>query len=269
MTLKHRLALSAVTVAAVLGSTSHLLQSKSDPPLMVPPAPTAAPAAAAPDCTPVLKLKALDHAMIGLELRAPCRPDERVVLRHGGLAITAKTSAKGALFTEIPALTAEATVAARFADDSTVEATVAVPEAAQALRFGVQWMADDGFQLHAFEGGADYGGAGHVSAATPHTPPRGGTMQGGWLVRLGDASLDPPLLAEVYTYPRDPKGVEVVVEAAVTEATCARALIGETLTMTGPTAVVTDLTVTMPDCAARGDILALKNLAPDMTLALR
>lgn len=136
-----------------------------------------------------------------------------------------------------------------------------MPEVASLRRFGVQWMADDSFQLHAFEKGASYGQPGHVSA--------GGQDGGqGRLTVLGDAGVENPMLAEVYTYPADATlPVEVVVEAAVTDKTCARELIGETLTSVAGAAYVTDLTVATPDCDAAGDILVLKNLVPDMKLA--
>mgnify|MGYP006147623581 CR=1 FL=1 len=60
-----------------------------------------------------------------------------------------------------------------------------------------------------------------------------------------------------------------VVEAAVTEATCGRELLGETLTSRGGAVEVAELTLAMPDCAAAGDILVLKNLVPEMTLAAK
>ena len=48
--------------------------------------------------------------MIDILLSAPCRRDERVVLRHAGLAVTYRTNAAGALFASLPALSAEAAV---------------------------------------------------------------------------------------------------------------------------------------------------------------
>ena len=220
-------------------------------------------------CPVTLDLAARENALIAVTLLAPCHPDERVVLRHGGLAIAAKTSATGALFIDIPALETGATFSVRLADDSTVQASIDVPEAAALSRFGVQWLADDTFQLHAFEDGADYGTPGHVSAQNPGQLLPGTPVKGGWLSRLGDPTLDLPMLAEIYTFPKGGTDVDVVVEATVTEATCGRELIGETLTMIGGTSYVTDLTLAMPDCAAKGDILVLKNLVPDMKLAAK
>jgi hypothetical protein len=93
---------------------------------------------------------------------------------------------------------------------------------------------------------------------------------GGFLSLLGDAATDNPLLAEVYTFPADPAAKpEVVVEAAVTDKTCARELLAETLSSSSSSGsvFVTDLTLAMPDCDAVGDYLVLKNLFLDLNMA--
>lgn len=236
--------------------------------LDIAPTPQAAPEVATADCTAVLDLAAQDHAMIAVTLTAPCRTGERVVLRHGGLVFTARTSDTGSLFTTLPGMESGAGVTVLFGDGDMVEATVDLPDLAAYRRFGVQWLADDAFQLHAFENGADYGADGHVSAAAPHLPLAGIAGTGGFLTVLGDAGVDLPMLAEVYTWPADAAvTVDVVVEAAVSDTTCGRDLLGETLTSSGGVSLVTELTVAMPACDAMGDILVLKNLVPDMTLA--
>ena len=219
-------------------------------------------------CTLSLDLLPEPSAMIGITLLAPCRAHERVVLRHGGLAVTAKTSGNGALFVSLPALNEAASVTIRFSDGQVVEGAVSVPDAAQLRRFGVQWMGDDAFQLHAFETGADYGEPGHVSAADPHLPLAGADAAGGFLSVLGDDQVDLPMLAEVYTYPStNAAPVRLVVEAAVTKVTCGREILGETIADAGGEITMTDLTLTMPDCSAIGDILVLKNLDPDLKIA--
>lgn len=234
------------------------------------PAPAVAeePAASANACDVTLDLMAEPNAMIGITLIAPCNPNQRVVLRQGGLAVTGRTTSTGALFTALPAFETQAVVEASFADGSSVGAEIAVPDLATLRRFGVQWQADDAFQVHAFEGGASYGKPGHVSAADPQRPAPGLTANGGFLNLLGDASTENPLLAEVYTFPADPAAKpDVVVEAAVTDKTCGRELLAETLTSTGGSVFVTDLTLAMPDCDAVGDYLVLKNLVLDLNMA--
>jgi hypothetical protein len=76
------------------------------------------------------------------------------------------------------------------------------------------------------------------------------------------------MMAEVYTWPAD-AAVSVVpsVEAVVTDATCARELLGETIHAADGKVTIKDLTLAMPDCDALGDILVLNNLVPDVTLA--
>ena len=155
-----------------------------------------------------------------------------------------------------------------FSNGDAYDATIAMPEVADLRRFAVQWQADDAFQLHAFENGASYSDTGHVSGADPHRPAAGAPAKGGFLTLLGDSTSENPMLAEVYTFPADAQiNAEVVIEAAVTDTTCGRELLAETLSSTGGGVLVTDLTVAMPECDAVGDYLVLKNLVPDLNIA--
>lgn len=221
------------------------------------------------DACPVsLELSNADNALIAVTLVAPCHADERVVLKHAGLTVTAKTTLTGALFADMPALVKDAQVEVMFKDTTSVAASVTVPELAGLRRFAVQWQQDDAFQLHAFEDASDFGGPGDVSAASPHQPIAGAPAKAGFLTLLGDATTDLPMLAQVYTYPKDSQiKPEIVVEAAVTEATCGREVLGQTLQTAAGTVKVSDMSLAMPDCDAVGDYLVLKNLVPDMTIA--
>ena len=216
---------------------------------------------AALDCPIKLELLAQPGAMIGLTLLAPCQPDQRVVLKHAGLAVTGRTSASGALFTTLPALTGTAEVDVVFVDGARARATLPVAEFADVRRFAVQWQDEDAFQLHVFENGAGYNQPGHISATTT-----GASTDSGGVIALGDATVDLPLRAEVYTF--GPAAmIDLVLEAAVTSGTCGREILGETIFAKGGSVEITDLTLAMPDCNAVGDILVLKNLLQDMTLA--
>lgn len=245
-------------------------QAKAPTRLAAPPVLTAALALTPSEiaCPTQLDLAVQPLAVLGLALLAPCHASERVVLRHGGLAITAKTSATGSLFLDLPALARDGAVSVLFADGTSASARIALPELVNFRRFGVQWLAGDAFQVHAFEGAADYGSPGDVSRANPQLPQPGVPAKGGFLSLLGDDQVDLPMLAEVYTYPASADApVRLVVEAAVTAQTCGRELLGETLSSEAGAATVTDLTLAMPDCSAIGDILVLKNLAPDLKIA--
>lgn len=251
------------------------LPTRADPLPATPHAPTAdaavgAGAVAADDkaCPMTLDLLADNNAMIGITLIAPCRPNERVMVKHAGLSITGKTSASGTLLIELPALEADARLELSFADGEKIGSRVEMPEVKGMQRFAVQWLDQDAFQLQAFEDGADYGQPGHVSAAATHRPAPGLPATGGFLTVLGDASVDLPMRAEVYTFPG--RGTaEVLLEAAVTAETCGRELLGETISAIGGKVDVKELTLAMPECDAMGDILVLKNLVPEMKLAAR
>lgn len=225
--------------------------------------PAALPAAGAETCPVTLDLAVVPGGMIGITLIAPCAPNSRVVLKHEGLAVTGLTTANGALFTSLPAMVVLSKVEAILADGSAAQGTIEVPESVQFRRFGVQWQGDDTFQVNAYENGASFGGEGHIYGVQPGMA----SDAGGFLQILGDPAAPLPLLAEVYTYPAAAIPVKVEVESAVTEATCGRELIGETVAAQNGRVVVTDLTLAMPDCSAVGDFLVLNNLAEDMTLA--
>ncbi|WP_160144546.1 hypothetical protein [Pseudogemmobacter humi] len=217
--------------------------------------------AAAPDCTPALAVAAAPGALLSLSLSAPCNGGESVSLRHGGLVIAAALDTQGSLRLDLPAFEAAGQVSALLEGGGFASAAAKV-DLTGYRRFAVQWMADDAFQLHALEQGADYGAPGDVHAGNAASP------EGGALMRLGDPALPVPMLAEVYTWPTG-KAVSVrpVVEAAVTATTCGRELAGETVSLSSGRVTVQDLTLTMPGCDAIGDILVLNNLVPEMTLA--
>lgn len=217
-------------------------------------------------CDPSLALAELPGAMIGVTLLSKCRPDARVVLRHAGLAVTARTTATGSTFATLPALLPDAEVTVLFEDGTRLSAEIGIPSAVGLRRLAVQWQADDSLALNAFEDGAVfYGSAGHVFAAAPGQP-SDGAVDGGFLTLLGDAGVAMPLLAEVYTFPAG-EDAEIVIEAAVTDATCGRELLGEMLKSDGRAVETEELTLSMPDCSAVGDYLVLKNPGSDTKIA--
>lgn len=220
------------------------------------------------NCPVRLGVMANAQATLDLTLVAPCRASERVVIRHGGLAVTGMTTLTGSLFTSIPGMDAAGEVSVLFGDGVEVNAADALTDLALYRRFAVQWMADDTFQINAFENGSVFGGEGHVSSANPHRRLANVPMESGYLDVLGDASAPLPMLAEVYTFPIDPADpVDLTIEASVTAATCDRELLGEVLLSEGGTTTKTDLTMATPTCDAIGDVLVLNNPLPDLKLA--
>ena len=230
---------------------------ENTPPAAARPAPAQADA-----CRATLDVVPGANGMLDLTLLSPCKPSTRVVLRHGGLAVTGRTSTGGALFTALPAMEASGEVSAMF-PDGTIAHGAAPVNLSGLHRFAVQWMADDQFGLNAYQGGAAWGTPGHVHAGARGLP----EAATGWLMPLGDASVDLPMLAQVYTWPAKPGDVAIDIEAPVTEATCERELLGETLESQAGVVVRSDITLAMPDCTAVGDFLVLNNLSVGMTTA--
>ncbi len=219
-------------------------------------------------CGREMDLAVITDAIIEITLLAPCNPNQRLVVRHDGLAITAKTTASGSAFLQIPALNSTGDVRLRFADNTEIIGAIPVPEMAGKRRFAVEWMATDTFGLHAFENGAGYNGVGHISATNPGKLPLSAKPDGGYLMILGEADVVQPMLAEVYTYPQDKTvPTEVSVEAEVSAQTCGREILGEVISSQDGIAKVSDLALAMPDCSALGDVLVLNNLVSDLTLA--
>ncbi|SFD66445.1 translocase [Roseivivax sediminis] len=224
------------------------------------------------DCEVTLEATPIAGALVRLQLASPCRNGTRVSLHHSGLMITETTDEDGALTIDMPALTGNAVFIASFDDGGGAVAQASVSSLPFYDRVVLQWQDRSALELHAREWGADYFGDGHVwhdAAGTLEEAVRG---QGGFLLRLGDASLPDPRLAEVYSYPagtsvRDGE-IAVSVEAEVTEMNCGADIAAQTLdTRAGAELAVRDLTLAMPDCEAVGDYLVLKNLIEDLKIA--
>jgi hypothetical protein len=263
-----------------LGELSPVLRSRTDvpaAPLLRPaepsqPAPEVRPGAlpaspatgdvaveAAQPCRPVLTLAAAPGAMIHAALDAACAAGARAVIRHEGLSFTVRVGDDGRLDLALPAFADPATVTVQLPDD-TASARVAVPGVAAFERFAVQWMGDDAFQLRAWRDAA-----GTVPAAAAATAGPGGDA----LVRLGASGVAAPILAEVYTFPAgaEPGDVRLDIEAAVTDATCGRDLIGETLQLSHGQLLLRELTMPMPGCDAIGGALVMENPQAPLSVA--
>ncbi len=228
------------------------------PPVAAPPAP----AEQADACRVTLDVLAGANGMLDLTLLSPCAPSTRVVLRHGGLAVTGRTSTGGALFTALPAMDAKGEVSAMFPDGKIALGASPV-DLSGVQRFAVQWIGDDRFGVNAYLDGAAFGTPGHVHAGANGQA----DAPTGWMIPLGDATVDLPMLAEVYTWPAKTADIAIDVEAPVTEATCNREILGETLESRAGAVASVDITLAMPDCTAVGDFLVLNNLLAGMTTA--
>lgn len=251
--------LPEVTPSGALPSAAPGLANS--PPPMTAPTPDAAAQAGSAEiaCTVDIALIAQPGAMIDMGMLAPCRPNERVLVRHAGLVVTGVTSAAGTMVATLPALSKNAEVVVTFPDGVSVTQTASVPDLADFDRFAVQWSESDAFQLHAFADGAKSGDSGHISAASP----RRAQPEGGFLTLIGDSQAPRPLLAEVFTWPKGTPALsgafDLTIEAAITPQTCNREILGETLQFIGGKTLTRDLTIAMPSCEFVGEFVALQN----------
>ena len=147
-----------------------------------------------------------------------------------------------------------------------------VPDLDDYYRVGLQWNEDRALELHALEFGATYGEAGHVWHGNAGSVERAVSGAGGFVSTVGAADVDSPMLAQIYTLPRDTLGdagnVRLTIEAPVTEANCGLDTLARTLELEedGSVAVI-ELTFTFPGCDAVGEYLVLQNLFEDLRVA--
>lgn len=210
-----------------------------------------------PACTLRLDLVTAPEAMIDLSLSAPCNLGERVVIRHSGLEFTGSIGADGRLRAQVPALQPEALVAVYVGGSEIVLGKIAVPEVAEFLRVAIHLPSFAQFDLRADEGGQVY-------VASKTTPGNGKHR----IVWLGQGKTDNPLVSQVYSVPlREFSNPEVTAELRITPATCGQTLAAEIVTSRSGRITRTVREVAVPLCGTAGDILVLKNLLPDLTLA--
>ena len=192
-------------------------------------------------CAITLALQAAPDAMVNLALAAPCNPDQRVVIRHADLSFTARTDAGGQLSALLPALQSPAVVATYLDTNKVVLAEVPVPDLADHLRFAVQLPYPAQFDLTA--------------------------QAGGQVLTLGSSRVAQPLLAQVFSAPVTASHPDLTVALRVTAELCGRTIAAETVLSRGGSAAHRITDVVIPLCDTSDDILLLKNLAPDLTLA--
>lgn len=210
-----------------------------------------------PACALRLDLAAAPEAMIALSLRAPCNMGEKVVIRHSGLAFSGSIGADGHLRLSVPAMTANALVAAYVGNSEIILGQVAVVEAEQYVRLAVQMPAETRFDLRADEDGQVY--------VANRQVPGMGTQR---IVQLGQGRAEGQLVSQVYSAAlKDFGSAELTVELRITPESCGRTISAEIITSRAGRVSQAGRDVVVPLCGTAGDILLLKNLLPDVTLA--
>lgn len=211
------------------------------------------------------------HAMVSLDVYAPCAVSQRFTLHHNGMMFTQSTDAEGEARLMIPALAAVSVFIVAFDSGATAVTSAAVPDAGLYQRAVLQFEGAGGLDLHVQENGAGFGASGHKWAGQPGDP-SDLDIGAGYLIELGDNSSIKPRLAQVYTYPVNDRTADTTVsfsvEAAITPANCGQDLAAQSLQSDefgGLDAV--DLVMTMPGCEAVGDLLILGNMFADIQVA--
>lgn len=211
-------------------------------------------------------------AMIAYQLNAPCFASSRVMITHNGLSFVNVLSEEGTLDLLIPALSEEVRIVAVFPDSLKSITTTHAKSVSLYDRVIVQWEGDATVQVHAREFGAQYGDDGHVWSGAARDFSAVAEGRGGFLTALGDASLNDPRRAEVYTFPSaiDESGTDVnlTVEAEVTEDNCGKRIQTSAMQFSaGKRVFAQEMSLSMPDCGSVGRFLVLNNLLQNLTVA--
>lgn len=210
-----------------------------------------------PVCALRLDLAAAPEAMIDLTLRAPCSIGESVEIRHSGLAFSGSIPADGRLQVSVPAMTANALVAAYVGKSEIILGRVAVTEVERFFRLAVHMPAEIQFDLRADEDGQVFTASGQMTGT--------GLQR---VLQLGQRRVEDGLISQVYSATlMDPGNPELTAEVRITPETCGRTVSAEVITSRAGRVTHDLREVAMPLCGTSGDILLLKNLLPDVTLA--
>jgi len=213
-------------------------------------------------------------AMVRLTVDAPCLPSEHVTIHHHGIMFSEVTSDKGQLSLTIPALAQDASFIVAFPLGEGTVAKTSVPEVSEYDRTVLQWKGDAGFQIHAREFGAAYGSTGHLWQETPGSLTKVEMGEGGFLTRHGNTSSAEPLMAEIYTFPRNIQNrtgdVLLTVEAEVTAENCGLEVEAQALELLPDGQIRSrNLILPVPSCDSVGSFLVLNNLLENLKVAAK
>lgn len=213
--------------------------------------------------------EAMPGAMVALDIIDACAPETRVDITHGALRFSARTDAMGLLTLDIPAMETPAFFTVRLETGAEETTLAGLPDLIDHTRAAITWTGDFGLQLHGYLGNAAFGETGHVWQDNPGSVADVAIGAGGFLSLLGDPDLPQPLLAQVFTIPRDLRDdLSLVVEVPITGTNCNRPVRAQGLQVRPGGPVETwPVTMTLPGCEAVGEFLLLQNLFRDLRLA--
>ncbi|MEM6938611.1 MAG: hypothetical protein AAF943_10355 [Pseudomonadota bacterium] len=225
------------------------------------------------DCAISVQTTLERAAMVHLEISAPCLPNEKLTVHHNGMMFSEVMSERGTLSLDVPALAEEAVFIVAFPSGEGAMASLPVHTLQNYDRAVLQWPGHTGFELHAREFGAGYGDVGHRWAGQAGDLEAVTKGESGILTRHGNSTLDDPLMAEVYTFPKNVDGrsgeVLLTVEAEVTQENCGLEVEAQSLEMQADGQIRSrTLLLPVPGCDSIGSFLVLNNLLQDLKVAL-
>lgn len=212
------------------------------------------PRAAQPADCDVVAVTAPDvRGAVALTIMSECRANAPFSVNHSGIMFSAQTDDKGMALLSVPAMAADATFFITFEDGKSLATTTYAPNAERYNRVVFQWEGHEGAYIKETDTISDL--------AT--------------VDRIGADVGEIPRFAEIYSFPADLNltdgldGIDLV--ADVTERNCDQDLIAESFTIF-PGVIdlkFKDIRITLPDCHALGETIALNKILGEQTLAAR
>lgn len=223
-------------------------------------------------CALDVRVKPIFGARVALKLNAPCHPDVTVTIKHAGLQFKERLTANGTLEMKIPAFEEYSRFDIELSDGTTSTVGAYIAGLSALERVGIAWNGADDTFLHALQNGAKLGGSNHVWRVAPSSFAKSRMNGGGYMMVLGDPTLDNAQLAQVYTLPNRPRKRAQIVELQI-ETLRAETACGEDMALrvahhrANSGAGQSALSVQLPACDAAGSSLVLKNALKDMKVA--
>ncbi|OCX59833.1 hypothetical protein BFP70_18090 [Thioclava sp. SK-1] len=199
---------------------------------------------------PLFTLTADAQAMVSIGVIAPCYADQSAQVDVAGLRLDVALDSSGLWIGQVPAMAREIDASLILAD-ATYLGTIQVPQLQNWNRLGVISQGRDGLRLNAFEHGAAWGAAGHLSAASMQEAQ---AQSGGFMTILQTADGH----AQIYSAPVELTDVRLELDADVTAQTCDQRLTADVIransAVQGPPL---QLRLEMPDCDEVGGSVVL------------
>lgn len=206
-------------------------------------------------CGPsAMTVSAAPKAMISVQIAAPCHENQTVTITHAGLDLSLQTDAKGSLLVEIPAFAADGRVSASIGSGEALTGSAQIDGLDRVARMAVVTLTAQAVGLNVYENGADFGGAGHITAEHPRNTK---SRRGGQIFALGEAAITSGYRTEVYQYSAKTKSVRMEIAADATAATCGTVVSGRVIALKRGQLDSHDISVTMPDCGDSNGMMVM------------